>query len=243
MAEKIFEDQRKAYKNRADSINKQQGEAFLAENKTKDGVVTLPSGLQYKVLKKGEGAVPKLNDKVQVVYEGKTIHGKVFDATSKHGGVEFDTFTPANLIKGWQEALTMMPVGSKWQLYIPYDLAYGPQGAGRDIAPYSTLIFTMELKGIEPEKKELDQGAPAAGKQNAKSVQLLQRLNRALSRSRQQPRSVKASAMFQNRWKEKNFRKYSFLKQTKCAFVAHFLFLFVGSYAENEYFCSLNAQL
>lgn len=114
-------------------------------------------------------AVPKLNDKVQVVYEGKTIHGKVFDATSKHGGVEFDTFTPANLIKGWQEALTMMPVGSKWQLYIPYDLAYGPQGAGRDIAPYSTLIFTMELKGIEPEKKELDQGAPAAGKQNAKS--------------------------------------------------------------------------
>lgn len=169
MAEKIFEDQRKAYKNRADSINKQQGEAFLAENKTKDGVVTLPSGLQYKVLKKGEGAVPKLNDKVQVVYEGKTIHGKVFDATSKHGGVEFDTFTPANLIKGWQEALTMMPVGSKWQLYIPYDLAYGPQGAGRDIAPYSTLIFTMELKGIEPEKKELDQGAPAAGKQNAKS--------------------------------------------------------------------------
>lgn len=90
MAEKIFEDQRKAYKNRADSINKQQGEAFLAENKTKDGVVTLPSGLQYKVLKKGEGAVPKLNDKVQVVYEGKTIRkGLRRDKQARRRGVRY----------------------------------------------------------------------------------------------------------------------------------------------------------
>lgn len=155
-AEKLFAEQRKAYKDRADSINKQKGEAFLAENKTKEGVCVLPSGLQYKILKKGTGVVPKLTDKVQVVYEGKTIDGKVFDATSKHGGEKYDTFTPGNLIKGWQEALTMMPVGSKWELFIPYDLAYGAQGAGRDIAPYSTLIFTMELQGIEPAKEATD---------------------------------------------------------------------------------------
>lgn len=151
-AEKIFNDQRTAYKERADKENKDRGEAFLAENKTKDGVVTLPSGLQYKVLTKGTGAVPKLTDKVRVVYEGKTVDGKVFDATSRHGGAKFDTFTPQHLIKGWQEALTLMPVGSKWELYIPYDLAYGERGAGRDIAPYSALVFTMELQGIEEPK-------------------------------------------------------------------------------------------
>lgn len=153
-AEKLFNDQRTAYKERADKENKDKGEAFLAENKTKDGVVTLPSGLQYKVLTKGTGAVPKLTDKVRVVYEGKTVDGKVFDATSRHGGAKFDTFTPQHLIKGWQEALTLMPVGSKWELYIPYDLAYGERGAGRDIAPYSALIFTMELQGIEEPKND-----------------------------------------------------------------------------------------
>lgn len=169
-AEKLFAEQRKAYKDRADSINKQKGEAFLAENKTKEGVVVLPSGLQYKILKKGTGVVPKLTDKVQVVYEGKTIDGKVFDATSRHGGAKYDTFTPGNLIKGWQEALTMMPVGSKWELFIPYDLAYGPQGAGRDIAPYSTLIFTMELQGIEPAKEEAKEAATANNKAKGKTA-------------------------------------------------------------------------
>ena len=153
-AEKVFADQRTAYKNRADSLNKKKGEDFLAANKTKPGVVTLPSGLQYRIIKKGDGAIPKLSDKVEVVYEGRTIDGTVFDATSKHHGSKTDIFTPQNLIKGWQEALTMMPVGSKWELYIPYNLAYGERGAGRDIAPYSTLIFTMELKGIQEKNDE-----------------------------------------------------------------------------------------
>lgn len=148
-AEKLFQAQREAYKNRADSTNKRAGEEFLAQNRKKKGVVVLPSGLQYKVLVKGKGAVPKADDKVQVVYEGTTIDGKVFDATSRHGGAEFDTFVPNSLIKGWQEALTLMPVGSKWQLFIPYNLAYGEQGAGSAIKPYSALVFTMELKGIE----------------------------------------------------------------------------------------------
>lgn len=163
-AEKVFAQQRVAYKNRADSLNKKAGEDFLAENKKQPGVVTLPSGLQYKVLTKGTGAIPKATDKVQVVYEGTTIDGKVFDATSKHGGAKFDTFTPQNLIKGWQEALTLMPVGSKWQLFIPYNLAYGERGAGRDIAPYSALIFTMELKGIEEPKAESANGKTINGK-------------------------------------------------------------------------------
>lgn len=149
VAEQLFQAQREAYKNRADSASKSAGEEFLAQNAKKKGVVTLPSGLQYKVLVKGKGAVPKADDKVQVVYEGTTIDGKVFDATSRHGGAEFDTFVPNSLIKGWQEALTLMPVGSKWQLFIPYNLAYGEQGAGSAIKPYSALVFTMELKGIE----------------------------------------------------------------------------------------------
>ena len=121
---------------------KAKNEAFLAENKKKEGVVVLPDGLQYRIIKKGTGAV-------RVVYEGKTIDGKVFDATSKHGA-EYDTFNVGGLIKGWTEVLQLMPVGSKWEVFIPQDLAYGSRGAGKDIAPYSTLIFTLELKGIEP---------------------------------------------------------------------------------------------
>ena len=120
----------------------------MAENKAKEGVVTLPSGLQYRIIKKGTGAIPKATDDVQVIYEGKTIDGKVFDSTAKHG-TEFDTFNVGGLIKGWTEALQLMPVGSKWEIFIPYNLAYGERGAGRDIAPYSTLIFTLELKDID----------------------------------------------------------------------------------------------
>jgi len=133
---------------------KAKNEAFLAENKKKEGVVVLPDGLQYRIIKKGTGATPKASDAVRVVYEGKTIDGKVFDATSKHGA-EYDTFNVGGLIKGWTEALQMMPVGSKWEIVIPQNLAYGERGAGRDIAPFSTLIFTLELKGIEaaPEKE------------------------------------------------------------------------------------------
>ncbi|MBR0166277.1 MAG: FKBP-type peptidyl-prolyl cis-trans isomerase [Prevotella sp.] len=123
------------------------GMQFLMENAKQEGVIKLPSGLQYKVLVKGDGEVPQADDKVLVNYEGRLIDGTVFDASSKHGDTPAE-FTPAQVIKGWTEALTMMPVGSKWQLYIPYYLAYGERGAGADIKPYSTLIFDVELVGI-----------------------------------------------------------------------------------------------
>lgn len=132
-------------------VYKKENEEWLASNKTKPGVVTLPSGLQYKVLKTGTGPKPTANDTVQVIYEGKTINGNVFDATSKHGGVSHDSFRCDQVIKGWTEALTSMNVGSKWEIYIPQDLAYGSREAGQ-IKPYSTLIFTVELVGIGGEK-------------------------------------------------------------------------------------------
>ena len=129
------------------------GEKFLAENAKKPGVKVLPSGLQYKVIKAGQGEVPKATDEVEVIYEGRLIDGTVFDATSKHGGAKTDKFRAGNLIKGWTEALTTMPVGSKWQLYIPYELAYGERQAGQ-IPPYSTLIFDLEFVSIvKPEVK------------------------------------------------------------------------------------------
>lgn len=163
-AHRYFETRRAEAKSRADEANKAAGERFLEENKLKEGVVTMPSGLQYKILTKGTGRIPKLDDKVNVIYEGRTIDGKVFDATSRHGSADHDTFTPARLIKGWQEALTRMPVGSKWELYIPYELGYGKTGAGRDIQPYSALIFTMQLVGIEDEPEAGDKKpATAAG--------------------------------------------------------------------------------
>ncbi len=153
-AEQIFEKKEVELKAQKDAEIKAKNEAYLAENKKKEGVVTLADGLQYRIIKKGDGAIPTATDRVQVIYEGKTIDGKVFDATSRHG-VEFDTFNVGGLIKGWTEALQMMPVGSKWEIVIPQNLAYGERGAGRDIAPFSTLIFTLELKGIEaaPEKE------------------------------------------------------------------------------------------
>ena len=125
----------------------EKGRAFLAENGKKPGVISLPSGLQYKVLKQGDGIVPQKTDKVKVHYEGRLIDGTVFDASSKHG-TEPATFRPDQVIKGWTEALTMMPVGSKWQLYIPQELGYGERAAGQ-IPPYSTLIFDVELVGID----------------------------------------------------------------------------------------------
>ena len=123
------------------------GRDFLAENATKEGVITTPSGLQYKVLVKGEGEVPQASDKVKVNYEGRLIDGTVFDASSKHGD-EPTTLQANQVIRGWTDALTMMPVGSKWQLYIPQELAYGDRQAG-NIPPYSTLIFDVELVSIE----------------------------------------------------------------------------------------------
>ncbi len=129
------------------------GEKFLAENAKKPGVKVLPSGLQYKVIKAGEGEIPQASDEVEVIYEGRLIDGTVFDATSKHGGAKTDKFRAGSLIKGWTEALTTMPVGSKWELYIPYELAYGERQAGQ-IPPYSTLVFDLELVSIvKPEAK------------------------------------------------------------------------------------------
>lgn len=123
------------------------GRQFLAENKKQPDVITTPSGLQYKVLVQGDGEVPQKTDKVKVHYEGRLIDGTVFDASSKHG-TEPATFRADQVIKGWTEALTMMPVGSKWQLFIPQELAYGERAAGQ-IPPYSTLIFDVELVGID----------------------------------------------------------------------------------------------
>ena len=128
----------------------QAGKAFLAENAKKPGVITLPSGLQYKVLKEGSGPVAKAADKVKVKYEGRLIDGTVFDSTEKPGG-QPATFSPGQVIKGWTEALTMMPTGSKWQLFIPQELGYGARAAG-SIPPYSTLIFDVEVLEVIPEK-------------------------------------------------------------------------------------------
>jgi len=131
--------------------NKKEGAAFLAANKTKDGVVTLPSGLQYKILKAGTGPKPAATDTVTVNYRGTLINGAEFDSSYKHG--QPATFTVGGVIKGWTEALQLMPSGSKWQLFIPADLAYGERGAGADIAPNATLIFEVELMSITPPEK------------------------------------------------------------------------------------------
>lgn len=152
-AEKFLSERVSAVRKAKEEKLKKAGKDFLEENAKKEGVVTLPSGLQYKVLKQGNGAVAKVNDKVTVLYEGRLIDGKVFDSTEKHGG-EPATFFPSQVIKGWTEALCMMPVGSKWQLYIPQELAYGARGAGSDIPAYSTLVFDVEVLSIEEEKKE-----------------------------------------------------------------------------------------
>lgn len=130
------------------AANKKVGDAFLADNKTKDGVVTLPSGLQYKILTVGTGPKPTVADKVTCNYRGTMIEGKEFDSSYKRG--EPVTFSVSEVIKGWSEALQLMPVGSKWQLFVPPDLAYGGQGAGQQIGPNSTLIFEVELLSIAP---------------------------------------------------------------------------------------------
>ena len=133
--------------------NKEAGEKFLAENKTKEGVQTTPSGLQYKVIKQGNGAVPADTSKVKVNYKGMLIDGTEFDSSykrkDKNGKTKPATLRANQVIKGWKEALTMMPVGSKWELYIPYDLAYGSQNRPPHIKPYSALVFEVELVGID----------------------------------------------------------------------------------------------
>jgi len=127
--------------------NKKDGEAFLAANKAKADVVTLPSGLQYKILKAGTGPKPTATDSVVCNYRGTLIDGKEFDSSYKRG--QPATFPVNGVIKGWTEALQLMPVGSKWQLFVPSDLAYGARGAGADIGPNATLIFEVELLSIQ----------------------------------------------------------------------------------------------
>ena len=133
--------------------NRKAGAEYLASNKSKEGVTELPSGLQYKVLKEGSGPKPTVTDRVVCNYRGTLIDGTEFDSSYKRG--EPATFAVNQVIRGWTEALQLMPVGSKWQLYLPADLAYGNQGAGKDIAPGSTLVFEVELLSIasKPESK------------------------------------------------------------------------------------------
>ena len=126
--------------------NKEEGEKFLAENKSKEGVQSTESGLQYKIIKAGKGDVPVASSRVKVNYKGTLIDGTEFDSSYKRN--EPTTFRADQVIKGWTEALTMMPVGSKWELYIPQDLAYGSRDQGQ-IKPFSTLIFEVELVEIE----------------------------------------------------------------------------------------------
>lgn len=133
------------------------GQAFLDANKAKEGVVTTASGLQYKILKAGDGPKPTENDTVVCNYRGTLIDGTEFDASSKHGGPA--TFPVKGVIQGWTEALQLMPVGSKWQLVLPASLAYGERGAGADIPPNATLIFEVELVSIQPAEKPADKPA------------------------------------------------------------------------------------
>ncbi|WP_291592615.1 FKBP-type peptidyl-prolyl cis-trans isomerase [Bacteroides sp.] len=130
---------------------KAENEKFLADNKAKEGVKTTPSGLQYKVITEGKGEIPADTCKVKVNYKGTLIDGTEFDSSYKRN--EPATFRANQVIKGWTEALTMMPVGSKWELYIPQELAYGARESGNQIKPFSTLIFEVELLSIEKDKK------------------------------------------------------------------------------------------
>ena len=131
---------------RAIERNKEAGEEFLKINGHKAGVTTLPSGLQYEVIKMGEGPKPQLTDSVECHYHGTLINGQVFDSSMDRG--ETATFPLQGVIKGWTEILQLMPVGSKWKVVIPADLAYGDRGAGQMIQPGSTLIFIIELIAI-----------------------------------------------------------------------------------------------
>jgi FKBP-type peptidyl-prolyl cis-trans isomerase len=136
----------------AGEANKKESDAFLVANKAKEGVVTLPSGLQYKILTQGTGPKPTATDSVVCNYRGTLINGTEFDSSYKRG--EPATFPVSGVIKGWTEALQLMPVGSKWQLFVPSDLAYGERSPGPEIAPDSTLIFEVELLSIQSKSDE-----------------------------------------------------------------------------------------
>jgi FKBP-type peptidyl-prolyl cis-trans isomerase FklB len=145
-----FRQKQQAEREKQASVNKENGAAFLENNKKKDGVVTLDSGLQYKIIQGGNGPTPQLTDRVKCHYRGTTIDGKEFDSSFKRNSPA--TFGVNRVIKGWTEALQLMKVGSKWELYIPSELAYGERGSGSNIGPNETLIFEVELIEIEPPK-------------------------------------------------------------------------------------------
>jgi FKBP-type peptidyl-prolyl cis-trans isomerase FklB len=156
-AQEAIRTYQQAEQKRVSDRNKKEGEAFLAENKKKPGIKThevkLADGttaeMQYKVITEGTGEIPKSNDVVSVNYRGTLTSGKEFDSSAKHGG-QPSKFPLTRVVRGWTEALGMMKVGSKWELYLPATLAYGERGYPPDIAPGATLIFEMELMGIEP---------------------------------------------------------------------------------------------
>ena len=150
-AQAVVEGVRNDLIKKTQAASKKEGGDFLAANKDKEGVVTLPSGLQYKILTAGTGPKPAASDSVVCNYRGTLINGTEFDSSYKRG--QPATFPVSGVIKGWTEALQLMPVGSKWQLFIPSDLAYGEQG-GQGIAPNSTLIFEVELVSIEAPGKD-----------------------------------------------------------------------------------------
>lgn len=151
-------DFQKQARDEASLKNKQKGDAYLAENKTKEGVKTLPSGLQYKILKEGTGPKPTASDSVVCNYKGTFVDGQEFDSSYKRG--EPATFPVTGVIKGWTEALQLMPAGSKWQLVIPPALAYGEQGRP-GMPPNSTLVFEVELVKIAEKEKPAAPAAPA----------------------------------------------------------------------------------
>lgn len=155
-ASELFRERATAAKEAKEKAYKDANTAWLKNNSTQPGVKTTQSGLQYKIITAGTGEVPQKEDKVTVKYEGKTIDGKIFDSSYQRNP-QTTSFRCDQVIKGWTEALSMMPVGSKWELYIPQELAYGARQAGQ-IQPYSTLIFTVELIGVEkttkPESKK-----------------------------------------------------------------------------------------
>jgi len=145
-AQTVINDFFSSLQEKAGDEAKKQGQEFLEANAKRDGVVTLSSGLQYEIINPGTGATPKASDTVNVHYHGTLISGEVFDSSVNRG--EPATFGVTQVISGWVEALQLMPVGSKWKLFIPSELAYGSRGAGQSIGPNTTLIFEVELLGI-----------------------------------------------------------------------------------------------
>jgi FKBP-type peptidyl-prolyl cis-trans isomerase len=139
------------YASKKINVQKEEGKKFLAENKTKAGITELPNGIQYKIINQGAGIKPAVEDTIKVHYKGTTIDGNVFDDSYSRG--EPIEFPLSNLIEGWKQTLVLMPVGSKWQIFLPSDYGYGDRGAGANIPGGATLIFELELLDVKPIKK------------------------------------------------------------------------------------------